>query len=235
MAKEGVWTVGEIGLGSVKDPADAAPMVEWAHKNGMKVQMHTGGTSIPGSSTVTAAQVMATKPDVISHINGGPTAIPLSEVDKLMDETDFAMEIVQCGNPKVTDYVARRAKEKGQLGRIIFGKRRAFRHRHYPAGHPAQHLSGRFRFRHPRRDCPVHGDRATPPRFITSSIPVSSPWAREADLVFMDAPMGSVANTAVEAFECGDISGLSIIMVDGVIKAAKSRNTPPCKRAAKVI
>ena len=58
MAKEGVWTVGEIGLGSVKDPADAAPMVEWAHKNGMKVQMHTGGTSIPGSSTVTAAQVM---------------------------------------------------------------------------------------------------------------------------------------------------------------------------------
>ena len=58
---------------------------------------------------------------------------------------------------------------------------------------------------------------------------------READLVFMDAPMGSVANTAVEAFECGDIPGLSIIMVDGVIKAAKSRNTPPCKRAAKVI
>ena len=58
---------------------------------------------------------------------------------------------------------------------------------------------------------------------------------READLVFMDAPMGSVANTAVEAFECGDVPGLSIIMVDGVIKAAKSRNTPPCKRAAKVI
>ena len=121
MAKEGVWTVGEIGLGSVKQPEDAAPMVEWAHKYGMKVQMHTGGTSIPGSSTVTAEQVMATKPDVISHINGGPTAIPLHEVDKLMDETDFAMEIVQCGNPKVTDYVARRAKEKGQLGRIIFG------------------------------------------------------------------------------------------------------------------
>ena len=54
MKAEGLWIVGEIGLGSVKNPEDAAPMVEWAHKNGFKVQMHTGGTSIPGSSTVTA-------------------------------------------------------------------------------------------------------------------------------------------------------------------------------------
>ena len=51
-----------------------------------------------GSSTVTAADVMATKPDVVSHINGGPTAISLEEVDKIMDGTDFALEIVQCGN-----------------------------------------------------------------------------------------------------------------------------------------
>ena len=58
---------------------------------------------------------------------------------------------------------------------------------------------------------------------------------READLVFMDAPMGSVANTAVEAFECGDIPGISIVMIDGQVKVTKSRNTPPCKRAAKLI
>ena len=58
---------------------------------------------------------------------------------------------------------------------------------------------------------------------------------READLLFMDAPMGSVANTAVEAFECGDIPGVSIVMIDGDIKVTKSKNTPPCKRAAKVV
>ncbi len=234
MAKEGVWTVGEIGLGSVKDPADAAPMVEWAHKNGMKVQMHTGGTSIPGSSTVTAAQVMATKPDVISHINGGPTAIPLSEVDKLMDETDFAMEIVQCGNPKVTDYVARRAKEKGQLGRIIFGNDAPSGTGIIPLGilrnicqvASVSDIPGEIAL------CMATGNSAKVYNKLNTGIIAVG---READLVFMDAPMGSVANTAVEAFECGDIPGLSIIMVDGVIKAAKSRNTPPCKRAAKVI
>lgn len=83
--------------------------------------MHTGGTSIPGSSTVTADDVIKTKPDVVSHINGGPTSIPLHEVDRIMDETPFAMEIVQCGNPKTAQYVLNRAAEKGQLGRVIFG------------------------------------------------------------------------------------------------------------------
>ncbi len=234
LAKEGVWTVGEIGLGSVKNPEDATPMVEWAHKNGMKVQMHTGGTSIPGSSTVTAEQVMATKPDVISHINGGPTAIPLHEVDKLMDETTFAMEIVQCGNPKVTDYVARRAQEKGQLGRIIFGNDAPSGTGIIPLGilrnicqvSSVSGIPGEIAL------CMATGNSAKVyDRLNTGMIAVG----READLVFMDAPMGSVAETAVEAFECGDIPGLSIIMVDGVVKAAKSKNTPPCKRAAKVV
>ena len=55
LVKEGVRTVGEIGLGTIKDPEDAAPMVKWAQECGMTVMMHTGGTSIPGSSTVTVA------------------------------------------------------------------------------------------------------------------------------------------------------------------------------------
>ena len=233
LREQGVWIVGEIGLGSVKDPADAAPMVEWAHKNGFKVQMHTGGTSIPGSSTVTAEQVIATKPDVISHINGGPTAIPLHEVDKLMDATNFAMEIVQCGNPKVTDYVARRAKEKGQLGRMIFGN-------DAPSGtgivalgilrnicqvSSVSDIPGEVAL------CMATGNTARVYGLNTGILSVG----READLVCMDAPMGSVAETAAEAFECGDIPGVSIVLIDGEVRVTKSRNTPPCKRTAKVI
>ncbi len=233
LREQGVWIVGEVGLGSVKDPKDAAPMVEWAHKNGFKVQMHTGGTSIPGSSTVTAAQVMTTKPDVISHINGGPTAIPLHEVDTLMDESTFAMEIVQCGNPKVADYVARRASEKNQLGRIIFGN-------DAPSGtgivalgilrnicqiSSVSNIPGEVAI------CMATGNTAKVYGLNTGIIAVG----READLVCMDAPMGSVAENAVEAFECGDIPGVSIVLIDGEVKVKKSRNTPPCKHAAKVI
>ncbi|MBS6215737.1 MAG: amidohydrolase family protein [Clostridiales bacterium] len=233
LKEQGVWTVGEIGLGSVKDPADAAPMVEWAHKHGFKVQMHTGGTSIPGSSTVTAEQVMATKPDVISHINGGPTAVPLHEVDKLMDETDFAMEIVQCGNPKVTDYVARRAREKGQLGRIIFGNDAPSGTGIIPLGilRNICQVSSVSGIPGAQAVCMATGNSAKVYGLNTGVIAVG----READLVCMDAPMGSVANTAAEAFECGDIPGISIVLIDGEVKVTKSRNTPPCKRAAKVV
>ncbi|MCP1101855.1 enamidase [Aequitasia blattaphilus] len=233
LREQGVWIVGEVGLGSVKNPTDAGPMVEWAHKYGFKVQMHTGGTSIPGSSTVTAEQVMATKPDIISHINGGPTAVSLKEIDKLMDETEFAMEIVQCGNARVADYVARRASMKGELGRIIFGN-------DAPSG------SGVVSLGILRNICQISavsgipgsialcmatGNTARVYGLNTGIIAVG----READFVCMDAPMGSVADTAAEAFECGDIPGISLIMIDGEVQVTKSRNTPPCKRSAKLI
>ena len=176
---------------------------------------------------------MATKPDVISHINGGPTAVPLHEVDKLMDETTFAMEIVQCGNPKVTDYVARRATEKGQLGRIIFGNDAPSGTGIIPLGIlrnicQVASVSG---VPGATAVCMATGNPAKVYGLNTGVIEVG----READLLFMDAPMGSVAETAVEAFECGDIPGVSIVMIDGEIKVTKSKNTPPCKRAAKVI
>ncbi len=233
MKKEGVWIVGEIGLGSVKQPEDAAPMVEWAHKHGFKVQMHTGGTSIPGSSTVTADQVIGTGPDVISHINGGPTAVSVAEVDRLMDETQIAMEIVQCGNPKMADYVARRAREKGQLGRIIFGNDAPSGTGIIPLGilrnicqiSSVSDIPGELAV------CMASGNPAKVYGLNTGVIAEG----KEADLVFVDAPMGSVADNAKEAFECGDIPGISIVMVDGEVKIKTSRNTPPCKRAAKLV
>ena len=53
---------------------------------------------------------------------------------------------------------------------------------------------------------------------------------READLVIMDAPMGSVGDNALEAIEAGDIPGISAVLIDGKVVFRKSRNTPPAKR-----
>ncbi len=53
-----------------------------AKKYGMKVMMHTGGTSIPGSSTIGFEDVVTAKPTVVSHVNGGPTSIPIEDVKK---------------------------------------------------------------------------------------------------------------------------------------------------------
>ena len=137
MAREGVRVVGEIGLGSVKDPADAAPMVKWAREMGMTVMMHTGGTSIPGSSTVTAEMVIQTDPHIASHINGGPTAVAIDEVKKLVNETGLALEIVHCGNPKVAVEAANLCVEVGALDRVIIGNDAPSGTGRYSPGHPS--------------------------------------------------------------------------------------------------
>lgn len=229
LAKEGVWIVGEIGLGSVNNPTLAAPMVEWAHKNGFKVEMHTGGTSIPGSSTVTADDVIKTKPDVVSHINGGPTAIPFHEADRIMDETGFAMEIVQCGNPLVADHVLRRAAEKKQLSRVIFGNDAPSGTGIIPLGIMrnisfAASMSG---IAPEVAVCMATGNTAKIyDKLNRGTIAVG----KEADLLIMDAPMGSVATDALGAFAAGDIPGLTYVIIDGKVNLKASHNTPPAKR-----
>ena len=54
-----------------------------------------------------------------------------------------------------------------------------------------------------------------------------------ADLVAMDAPMGSVGADALQAIEAGDVPGVSMVMIDGKIEVKVSRNTPPAARKAK--
>ena len=229
LAEQGCWVVGEIGLGTVNNPELAAPMVEWAHKYGFKVQMHTGGTSIPGSSTVTANDVINTKPDVVSHINGGPTSIPLHEVDRIMDETDFAMEIVQCGNPKTAKYVLDRAAEKGQLGRVIFGNDAPSGTGIIPLG-IMRNISYAASMAGLAPEICVAMATGNPAKVYDKLNRGIIAPGKEADLLIMDAPMGSVGNDAMEAFAAGDLPGLTYVIIDGKISITKSSNTPPAKR-----
>jgi enamidase len=50
---------------------------------------------------------------------------------------------------------------------------------------------------------------------------------KEADLVIMDAPMGSVGKDALAAIEAGDVPGIAGVLIDGQMKIGVSRNTPP--------
>src|SRR5678816_915846 len=92
MARAGVKLVGEIGLGSVKTGADAAPMVRWAKRHGMTVTIHTGGPSIAGSSPINAEVVLEADPHVVGHINGGTTSMSEREIDSLV-ATSMALEL----------------------------------------------------------------------------------------------------------------------------------------------
>jgi enamidase len=225
MAREGVRHVGEIGLGSIKQPEDAAPLVRLAKRYGMTVMMHTGGTSIPGSSTVTAEMVRATNPDIVSHLNGGPTAIPLSEVEILVKETDLFLEIVQCGNPLVAIEAIKMIKEHKAMSRVIIGN-------DMPSGTGVISLGILRTLNLISSLGGVSGSDAV--AMATGNTARCYKLNRgliregyEADLIMMDTPMGSVGRDAVSAIEAGDIPGIGLVMVDGVVKAQVSRNTPP--------
>lgn len=225
MAREGVTLVGEIGLGSVKDPAEAAVMVNWARECGMKVMMHTGGTSIPGSSTVTAAMVMEAGPDIASHVNGGPTAVSFDEVKKLVNETDIALEIVHCGNMLAAVRAGEYIAEQNQLHRIIIGNDAPSGTGVVPLGvlRVISLLASMTPITPAQAICMATGNTARIHTLDTGLIQPGKP----ADLVIMDAPMGSVGTNTLDALEAGDIPGVSMVLVDGEVVVSKSRNTPP--------
>jgi enamidase len=233
MAREGVRTVGEIGLGSVKNPEDAAPMVKWAKACGMTVMMHAGGTSIPGSSTVTAEMVIQTAPDIVSHINGGPTAISLNEVKRLVAETDFALEMVHCGNPKVMVEAANLCVEHNALGRVIIGNDAPSGTGVVPLGvlRVVAHLASLSAISPEAALCMATGNTARVHKLPRGVIAAGL----EADLVIMDAPMGSVGEDALAAIKAGDVPGVAMVLVDGRIVVSGSRNTPPPVRKPVVI
>jgi len=122
MAAGGVKLIGEIGLGSVRTGADAAPMVAWARAHGMVSTFHTGGPSIPGSNAIGADAVLEAKPDIAGHINGGTTSLSESDIDALVaDDDPIALELVHCGNGRTALYALARAREAGALRRVILG------------------------------------------------------------------------------------------------------------------
>ena len=233
MAREGVRTVGEVGLGSVKNPEDAGPMVKWAKECGMAVMMHAGGTSIPGSSTVTAEMVIQTAPTIVSHINGGPTAIALDEVKRLVTDTDFALEMVHCGNPKIMVEAAKLCVAHNALDRIIIGNDAPSGTGVIPLGilRVIAHLASLSPIKPEQALCMATGNTARVHKLPRGRIAEGL----EADLVIMDAPMGSVGEDTLAALEAGDVPAVSMVLVDGEIVVSKSRNTPPPVRKPEVV
>lgn len=232
LAAEGVTHVGEIGLGSIHTPEDATPMVKWAKDRGMTVMMHTGGTSIPGSTTVTAEEVIAINPDISAHLNGGPTAISPEEVDKIIEKTSLAFEIVHCGNPKVAIQIINTARKAKAFSRILIGNDAPSGTGVIPLGilRVLNLICALGGIKAEEAIAMATGNTARVYKFNRGMIKEGM----EADLVLMDAPMGSIGEDALQAIEAGDIPGISMVIIDGIVTVTSSRNTPPTKRKAVV-
>lgn len=232
MASAGVTLIGEIGLGSVKTGAQAAPMVAWAKQHGMTVTFHTGGPSIAGSSAIAADAVLEARPHIVGHINGGTTAMSDGDIERLV-ATDMAIEIVHCGNGRAAIHAVRLAGEIGGLDRVIIGNDAPSGTGVIPLGilRVIAHLASLGGVDPAVAIAMATGNTA---RVHGLDVGVIEP-GRAADLCLVDAPIGSAADTALGALAIGDLPGISMVLIDGNVMLGRSRNTPPAARAAEVV
>lgn len=228
LAEAGVRWLGEVGLGSVKAGPDARQVVAWAREVGMNTTIHTGGPSVPGSSLIDSAVVLEADPDVIGHINGGHTALPDDQIVELCGEARGAIELVHNGNGRSALVALGAAREAGRLGDVILGT-------DGPAGSGVQPL-GILRMVAMAASmggitgaealCLATGNTGRARGLDQGLIAVGRP----ADLVVLDRPQGGAGRDVLEAVSLGDLPGVGLTMVDGVITSRRSRNTPPADR-----
>lgn len=227
LSTAGVRLLGEVGLGSVKDGETARQMVAWARKYGIQSTIHTGGPSIPGSGLIDKDVVLAADTDVIGHVNGGHTALPDDQITCLCESCRRGLEIVHNGNERAALHALRTAKEMGQLDRVLLGT-------DAPAGSGVQPL-GILRtvtflaalggVPAETAFCFATGNTARIRDLDCGLIEVG----RSADFVLMDKPQHSAGKTLLEAVGLGDLPGIGMTIIDGVIRTERSRNTPPAE------
>lgn len=233
LAAAGVTMLGEVGLGSVKDGATARQMVAWARTHGIQSTIHTGGPSIPGSSLIDKDIVLAADADVIGHINGGHTALPDDQITALCEKSPRAIEIVHNGNERAGLLALRTAGELKQLHRVILGT-------DSPAGSGVQPLgiarliallSSLGNVPAEVAICFATGNTAKI-RNLTCGLIAPG---RDATFVFMDKAQHSAGATLLKSIQAGDLPGIGMVMIDGVVAAQRSRNTPPATKVPEIV
>lgn len=228
----GINRIGEIGLGTVAKGADAARVTGWCRELGIETIMHTGGPSIAGSHLVTAEDVLMAQPDVVSHINGGPTSIPHEAVRELCRHATGALEAVHNGNEKSAIVAMEAAIEAGRLGDFLLGT-------DAPAGSGVQ-PNGMLRMvtllasfgglPAEQAICCATGNITRKRKLDQGMLEAGRP----ADIVFMDRPDGSTGKNVLEAMAMGNIPGIAAVMIDGKMRTGRSRSTPPSARVPSI-
>jgi len=233
LAQAGVSLLGEVGLGSVKAGQEARQMVAWARKYGIQSTIHTGGPSIPGSGLIDKDVVLEADADVIGHINGGHTALPERDVCELCERSTRAIEIVHNGNEKVAIAAAQAARDGRCLHRVILGT-------DGPAGSGVQPLgilrmiallSSLGGLAPEQVFCFATGNTA---RLRKLDCGLIEP-GRAADFVFLDRAQHTAGRSLLESVALGDIPGVGMVVIDGMVRCHRSRNTPPATEVPIVV
>ncbi len=229
MAKHGVRHA-KYGFGAYAQPGDGAADVRMAQKHGLCVMSHSGGTSIPGSSPISHEVLLQLRPDVCGHVNGGTTSLDEDGLRRIIRESDMALQIVQAGNLRSALFIVREARAAGALTRVCIASDTPTGTGVMPMGvlKSVCEISSLGDLSAEETIALATGNNRRAFRLSTGTIAVGEP----ADLLVCDAPSASGAADAFGAIARGDIPGVSAIVIDGVVRVGRSRNTPLAKRLA---
>ena len=228
LADAGVKLLGEVGLGGVKDGATAKRMVQWARKYGIQSTIHSGGPSIPGSGLIDKDVILEADTDVIGHINGGHTALPDSQIRCVCEGCRRGLELVHNGNERAALYTLRVARDRNELDRVFLGT-------DAPAGSGVQPLgilrmvsmlSALGELEAEKAICLATGNTARARSLDSGIIEIG----RAADFVFLDKAQQSAGANLLDSIRLGDLPGVGMVVIDGVVRCQRSRNTPPAEK-----
>ena len=232
LSDKGVW-LAKAGFGAVDTPYDYAPMVAWARKHGMVTTVHTGSASIPGSSGIWADHLLKMKPHVSFHVNGGPAAMPDEDFPRLVNESDIALQVCTAGNLRTLLMTADLLRKADQFDRLLIAT-------DTPTGSGIMPLGIMYTITHlaSLTDLPVEhaiaaatGNNAKVYDLNCGLLRVGS----DADVLLLDACVGSSKNTALDGLRNGDIVAVGAAITDGIPRfVGKSRNTPAPNRYIRV-
>ncbi len=229
---KGVW-LAKAGFGAVETPYDYVPMVAWARKHGMVTLVHTGGSSIPGSSGIWADHLIAMNPHVSFHVNGGPVAMPDEGFPRMVHESEIALQVCTAGNLRTTLLLGDMVRKADCFDRFLIAT-------DTPTGSGIMPLGMQYTITHlaSLTDMPVEwaiaaatGNNA---RVYGLNCGFIAP-GKDADVVILDACVGGSKKEALDALRNGDIAAVGAVITDGVPRfVGKSRNTPAPNRRVRV-
>jgi enamidase len=232
IAKQGVW-LAKAGFGAFKTAFEYVPLVAAARAHGMITTCHTGGSSIPGSGAITGDHLLAMKPHVSFHVNGGPTAMPDKDFERIIVESDMALQVCTAGNLRTALLCATLARRHNAFDRLIVGT-------DTPTGSGIMPLGMLFTISHLASlagiapELCIAAATGSNARVYRLNAGVLAP-DKTADIVLLDAPDGGTQDTALAAIRNGDIAAVGAVITAGEPRfVGRSRNTPATTRNVRV-
>lgn len=202
----------------------------WARERGIRMKVHTGGVSRSGLSQVCGYDILSwLKPDIAAHISGGPIPMSDDDLDKVIDRTDFALEICSSGNYGSTQRAVRRLKDRGTLSRLTLGTDTPGGTGIIPRGMLRQlcFICSICDVSPAEAIAIATGNTA---RAHGLDVGILAP-GKPADIVICGPVQGSAGTTVADAIAHGDLPGIAYVLIDGeIIVSGRSRQTPPPQR-----